>query len=86
MNIQETVLNNLNDLSFDKQKIVLEFIKFLKYQQETELGARFDLKGLWADFNFSIDEHDIAKARQEMWGNCAEEIASTIGGLIRKKS
>ena len=72
MNIQETVLENLKDLAIDKQKAVLEFVKFLKYQQENQPSSPSTLRGLWADLNFSITEEDIASAREEMWGNFAE--------------
>lgn len=72
MNIEEAVLENLKDLNIDKQKAVLEFVKFLKYQQQSQPTSSISLKGLWADLNFTISEDDIATARQEMWGNFGE--------------
>ncbi len=74
MNIQEAVLENFKDLNIDKQKAVLEFVKFLKYQQQTEPNSVSSFKGLWSDLNFSVTEDDIATARQEMWANFGEEI------------
>jgi hypothetical protein len=74
MNIQEAVLDNLRDLSIDKQKTVLEFVKFLKYQQQTQPTPELNFKGLWANLNFSVSEDDIATARQEMWAKFGEEV------------
>lgn len=74
MNIQESVLENFKDLSIDKQKAVLEFVKFLRFQQENQTTSNFTFKGLWSNLNFSITEDEIATARQEMWGNFAEEV------------
>ena len=74
MNIQEAVLDNLRDLTIDKQKTVLEFVKFLKYQQQTLPTTDLNFKGLWADLNFSVSEDDIATARQEIWANFGEKI------------
>ena len=58
----------------DKQKAVLEFVKFLKYKQQIEPTSKSSFKGLWADLNFSVSEDDIAVARQEMWSNFGEDI------------
>lgn len=74
MNIQETVLDNFKDLSIDKQKTVLEFVKFLRFQQDSKTPSPVTLKGLWADLNFSVTEDDISSARQEMWATFGEEI------------
>lgn len=74
MNIQKAVLDNLKDLSIDKQKTVLEFVKFLKYQDKNQPITNLNFKGLWEDLNFSISEDDIATARQEIWANFAKEI------------
>ncbi len=74
MNIQEAVLENFKDLNIDKQKAVLEFVKFLKHQQQTQPTPEFSFKGLWGDLNFSVSEDDITIARQEMWANFGEEI------------
>lgn len=74
MNIQESVLENFKDLTIDKQKAVLEFVKFLRFQQENQTTSNFTFKGLWSNLNFSITEDDIATARQEMWDNLAEEV------------
>lgn len=74
MNIQEAVIENFKDLNIDKQKAVLEFVKFLKYKQQIEPTSKSSFKGLWADLNFSVSEDDIAVARQEMWSNFGEDI------------
>lgn len=73
MNIQETLLENFNDLTFDKQQVVLDFIKYLKFQQENKPKSRKSLKGLWSDLNFTVTEEDITSARQEMWGKFPKE-------------
>jgi hypothetical protein len=39
MNIQQVVLENFKDLTIDKQKAVLDFVKFLKYQQQTQIPS-----------------------------------------------
>lgn len=74
MNIQEAVLDNLRDLSIDEQKTVLQFVKFLKHQQQTQPTPSLNFKGLWADLNFSVSEDDIVNARQEMWANFGKEV------------
>ncbi|MGI0481224.1 hypothetical protein ACN4EE_10565 [Geminocystis sp. CENA526] len=74
MNIQKAVLDNLKDLSIDKQKTVLEFVKFLKYQEKNQPIIDLNFKGLWEDLNFSVNEDDIATARQEIWANFGKEI------------
>ena len=73
MNIQEALLKNFKELNVDKQKAALEFVKYLKYQQQNEPTSKVSLKGLWSDFNFTISEDDIATARQEMWGNFGDK-------------
>ncbi len=74
MNIQETVVENLKDLPFDQQKTVLDFIKFLKLQQQNKPKSKKSLKGLWSDLNFSITEDELTLARKEMWGKFTREI------------
>ena len=74
MNIQETLLENFKDLTFDKQQVVLDFIKYLKFQQENKPKSRKSLKGLWSDLNFTVTEEDITSARQEMWGKFPKEL------------
>lgn len=66
MNIQESVLENFKDLTVDKQKVVLDFIQFLKFQQQNQTSSPLKLKGLWASLNFSVSEDDIANIRQEI--------------------
>lgn len=74
MSIQEILLDNLKDLTIDKQKTVLEFIKFLRFQQESKNPSNCTLKGLWADLNFSVTEDDISSAKHEMWSNFGEKL------------
>ncbi|WP_017294890.1 hypothetical protein [Geminocystis herdmanii] len=78
MNIQETVLDNLKDLTVDKQKTVLDFVKFLRFQQETQTPSNYTLKGLWADLDFSVTEDDITSIRQEMWSTFAEDLDELV--------
>ncbi len=73
MNIEEILLENFKDLAFERQKLALEFIKFLKFQQENQPKSQKSFKGLWADINFSVTEEDIDSARKEMWSKFPRE-------------
>ncbi|MBF2056636.1 MAG: DUF2281 domain-containing protein [Cyanobacterium sp. T60_A2020_053] len=74
MTLQETVLNDLQKLTIEEQKEVLDFIQFLQFKKNNQPQVKKQIKGLWKQFNLSISEADIAEARQEMWGNFPREI------------
>ncbi len=74
MNIQKLALESFQELTVEKQKVALDFIKFLQYQQAHQPLSPKSLRGLWADLDFSVTEDDISTARQEMWGNFPREL------------
>jgi len=74
MTLQEKVLNDLQNLTIEEQKEVLDFIQFLQFKKINQPQIRKQIKGLWKQFNLSISEADIAEARKEMWGNFPREI------------
>jgi hypothetical protein len=74
MTIEERVLENLRDLPADKQREVLDFVKFLREKNGGGIPRR-SLRGLWKDLNIKITEEDIAEARREMWGNFPRDIS-----------
>jgi hypothetical protein len=81
MTLEQAVLENLRELPADKQKQVLDFVRFLKQQIPTppetkSQTIRKSYKGMWADLGITITDEDIAEARQEMWGNFPREFPS----------
>lgn len=73
MNIEQAVIENLRELTPDKQQEVLNFIQSLKQKSQPKTPRR-SLYGLWSDLGIEITETDIAEARQEMWGNFPQDI------------
>jgi hypothetical protein len=72
MSIEEAVLEKLRDLSEEKQREVLNFIKSLQKKARGK-GPKRGVRGLWADLNMSISEKDIDEARRELWKNFPRE-------------
>ena len=68
MSIAEAVLNELDGLPPDRQKEVLDFVRFLRQAHPTRSHRR-ELEGLWADLGVDISAEEIDAARREMWGN-----------------
>jgi len=54
-------------LSQDKQKEVLDFVRFLQQKTVTKHPRR-SLLGALAHLNIHVTAEDIAEARREMWG------------------
>jgi hypothetical protein len=74
MTLEESVLQNLRELSPDQRQAVLDFTQFLRSKSSVpRLGQ--SLKGLWADLNIDVSEEDISAARQEMWSDFPREIS-----------
>lgn len=68
--IYDFVEAELRKLPYDRQKLVLEFTRFL-IQQEEIVRAVFpprSVRGLWADLNIDLSEEEITQARREAWG------------------
>jgi hypothetical protein len=73
MTLEETVLQNLRELSPDQRKAVLDFTEFLRSRTTLPQAAQ-SLKGLWADLDMDISEDDLSTSRQELWGDFPREI------------
>ncbi len=65
MTTWEIISEKSKTLPAEKQLEVLDFVEFLRAQQEPKRPLR-DLAGLWKGFDLSPE--DIAEARREMWG------------------
>jgi hypothetical protein len=65
VNLEQAVLENLRQLTPEKQQEVLKFTEFLRHKTTSKQPCR-SLRGLCADLNIHITEEDIAEARQEM--------------------
>jgi hypothetical protein len=68
MTLEESVLQNLRELSPDQRQAVLDFTQFLRSKSSVPRPDQ-SLKGLWADLNMDISEEDISSARQDMWND-----------------
>jgi len=64
--IEEAVVENLRLLSQDKQKEVLDFVRFLQQKPVTKHPRR-SLLGALAHLNMRVTAEDIAEARREIW-------------------
>lgn len=71
-NLESQVLQELRQLSPEKQDEVLDFVQFLRHKSKGL--PKKSVQGLWADLNIKLTEEDITEARQEMWGNLGEEV------------
>ena len=80
MNIEQTILNNLNKLPLDKQQEVLDFVEFLAtridspHPEMANQTLRQSLEGAYADLGVHLTQEDITAARREMWGNGLREV------------
>lgn len=80
MNIEQTILNNLNKLPLDKQQEVLDFVEFLTVRidllcpEMANQTLRQSLEGAYADLDVHLTQEDITAARREMWGNGLREV------------
>jgi hypothetical protein len=73
MTLEQKVLEKLQDLLPEKQKVVLGFVESLK--KENGIAPTLQSREvLWAGLDIHITEEDIAEARREMWGNFPREI------------
>lgn len=70
--IEEAVVENLRLLSQDKQKEVLDFVRFLQQKPGAKYPRR-SLLGALAHLNIHVTAEDIAEARREMWANFPRE-------------
>jgi len=73
MTIEQAVVEKLRALPVEKQREVLDFVKFLHRKGVPKLPRR-SLKGLWADLKIDITEADIVEVRREMWGDFPGDI------------
>ena len=71
--IEDAVIERVRTLPPEKQREVLDFVDSLGGPSKKKM-PRKSLEGLWAGMNPSpITDGDIAKAREEMWGNFPRE-------------
>ena len=73
MSIEQAVLDNLRELSPEKQQEVLDFVQFLR-QKSLSKQPRRSLYGLWSDLEIKLTDTDITESRQEMWGDFPKEL------------
>jgi len=74
MTLEESVLQNLRELSPDQRQAVLDFTQFLRSKSSVPRPDQ-RLKGLWADLNIDVSEKDISAARQDMWSDFPRKIS-----------
>jgi hypothetical protein len=80
MNIEQTILNNLNKLPLDKQEEVLDFVEFLttRISPPRPLDDQKDpprlSMGALAHLGVHLTQEEIKEARREMWGNFSKEV------------
>ena len=72
MTIEEAILERIRALPPDEQAEVLALADSLSKRAKPQAPLR-NPKGLWADFDFSISNDDIAELRQEMWATFPRE-------------
>ncbi|MGB2664778.1 MAG: hypothetical protein WAK48_12285 [Candidatus Acidiferrum sp.] len=73
MTLEQKVLEKLQDLLPEKQKVVLGFVESLK--KENGIAPTLQSREvLWAGLDSHITEEDITEAHREMWGNFPREI------------
>ncbi len=73
MDMERALIQKWRVLPPDKQREMLDSAEFLAQQARANRPRR-SLEGLWANLDFEITDHDIAQAREEMWGNFPRDI------------
>lgn len=73
MTIEQTIIEDVQDLPPEKQQEVLNFVKQLKARVASRKPSR-SLKGILARPGRDITAEDIAEIRREMWGNFPRDI------------
>jgi hypothetical protein len=66
MSIQEAVIEQLQTLSVENQRKVLEFVQTLQKGKE-QAPHRKDPKGMFADRGVHITAEEIDEARRQAW-------------------
>ncbi len=69
MTLAQKIAQEVESLPEDRQREVMEFVKFLHSRTHGKGEPLESAWGLWKDFGVSVTEEDIAEARREMWGN-----------------
>lgn len=72
MTVEQAILENVRDLTPEKQQEVLHFVLSLKTPVSPKVNRR-SIKGICADLGVHLSKEDIAEARHEMWGNFPRE-------------
>jgi hypothetical protein len=76
INQRQEIEQLLDALPEDTLTEVLNFLRYLNFKQNQAVAGPYQVvdkfEGLWA--SYSIDEEDIAAARQEMWGNFGQKV------------
>jgi hypothetical protein len=74
--IRQKLHQQIDQLPADVLGLVAEFLEFIRFKRDktTHSPQRTNLKGLWADCDFDVNEADITAARDEMWGNFPRDI------------
>jgi hypothetical protein len=68
MTIEEAILERVRALPPEKQRLVLAFAGSLGEAEAVKRPLRSP-RGLWAKYNVSVSDEDIAEVRREMWKN-----------------
>lgn len=66
MTIEQAIIENLRELSPEKQQEVLDFVQSLTAKAPVTTNRR-SIKGICTDLGVHLTEDDIAEARREMW-------------------